>query len=181
MIKIVFIVIALAVAALLVYAATRPDSFRIERSATIQAPPEKLFALVNDFRSWTAWSPWEKIDPQLKRSYSGPEAGKGAAYAWAGNNDIGSGRMEITDAVPASAAAPSKVLIKLDFLKPFEAHNTAEFTFTPGPQGTTVTWAMFGPSPYLSKLMGVFMSMDRMIGGQFEQGLANLRSAAEKN
>jgi hypothetical protein len=181
MIKIVLIVVAVAVAVLLVYAATRPDSFRFERATTIQAPPEKLFALVNDFHRWTAWSPWEKVDPQLKRTYSGPEAGKGAVYAWEGNNNVGSGRMEITDAVPVSKAAPSKILIQLDFLKPFEAHNTAEFTFTPGPQGTTVTWAMFGPSPYVSKLMGVFMNMDRMVGSQFEQGLANLRSAAEKN
>jgi uncharacterized protein YndB with AHSA1/START domain len=166
--------LAFAAVGVLVYAATRPDSFRIERSATFKAPPEKLFSQVSDFRRWTAWSPWEKIDPQLKRSYSGAESGKGAAYAWEGNNDVGSGRMEILEAAPAS-----KVVIKLDFLKPFEAHNTAEFTFTPGPQGTTVTWAMFGPSPFVSKLMGVVFTMDRMVGGQFEQGLANLKSVTE--
>ena len=173
MIKIVLIVIVVAVAALLIYAAMRPDSFRTERSAVIQAPPEKVHALINDFHRWTAWSPWEKIDPQLKRTYSGPGSGRGTAYAWEGNRNVGSGRMEITD------AAPSKIVIKLDFLKPFEAHNTAEFTLQPAPQGTTVTWAMFGPSPYISKLMGVFVNMDRMVGGMFEQGLANLKTAAE--
>ncbi len=176
MLKIVLIAVALPVVAVLAYAATRPDAFRIERSAVIQAPPEKVFAFINDFRRWTAWSPWENIDPQLKRSYSGAASGKGTAYAWEGNNNVGSGRMEITE-----STLPSKILIKLDFLKPFEAHNTAEFTLTPAPQGTTVRWAMYGPSPYVSKLMGVFMNMDRMVGGQFEQGLANLRAAAEKN
>jgi hypothetical protein len=173
-IKIVLAVIAVAVAAVLVYAATRPDSFRIARSATIKAPPEKIFAQIDDFRRWTAWSPWEKIDPQLKRTYSGAGAGKGAAYAWEGNKDVGSGRMEIRE-----SAAPSRILIQLDFLKPFEAHNTAEFTLQPGPQGTAVTWAMYGPSPFLSKLMGIFFNMDRMIGGQFEQGLANLKAISE--
>jgi uncharacterized protein YndB with AHSA1/START domain len=174
MIKIILIVFAVVLVALLIYAATRPDAFRVERSAVMQAPPEKVFALINDFRRWTAWSPWEKVDPQLKRTYSGVESGKGAAYAWEGNKNVGSGHMEITESV-----APAKILIKLDFIKPFEGHNTAEFTLTPGPQGTTVTWAMFGPSPYISKLMGVFISMDRMIGGQFELGLATMKTVAE--
>jgi len=160
---------------LLVYAATRPDSFRIERSAHIQAPPEKVFAYINDFRRWTAWSPWENIDPALKRTYSGAVAGKGAAYAWEGNGNVGSGRMEITESTPAS-----KIVIKLDFIKPFEGHNIAEFTLVPGARGgTALTWAMYGPSPYISKLMGIFMSMDRMIGGQFEQGLAKLKKSSE--
>ncbi|MGH8429221.1 MAG: SRPBCC family protein, partial [Solimonas sp.] len=111
------------VAVLFAYAATRPDSFRIERSAAIQAPPEKIYPHIDDFHRWTAWSPWEKIDPALKRSYSGAPAGKGAAYAWEGNKNVGSGRMEITE-----SSAPSRIVIKLDFMKPFEAHNTAEFT-----------------------------------------------------
>jgi len=167
-------IVAAAIVALLAYAATRPDSFRIERSALIKAPPEKIFGLVNDLHQWTAWSPWEKIDPALKRSYSGPQSGKGAAYAWEGNNKVGSGRMEITD-----AASPSKVIIKLDFLKPFEAHNTADFAFARQGDATTVTWAMFGPSPFISKLMGTFFNMERMVGGQFEQGLANLKRISE--
>jgi K+-transporting ATPase KdpF subunit len=174
MIKIILIALAVALVAVLIYAATRPDAFRVERSAVIQAPPEKVFALINDFRRWTAWSPWEKVDPELKRTHSGAASGKGAAYAWEGNKNVGSGRMEITE-----SAAPAKILIKLDFIKPFEGHNTAEFTLTPGPQGTTVTWAMFGPSPYISKLMGVFINMDRMIGGQFELGLATMKTVAE--
>jgi uncharacterized protein YndB with AHSA1/START domain len=174
MVKIILIVVAVAIIAPLVYAATRPDSFRIERSAVIQAPPEKVFSFINDFHRWTAWSPWENIDPQLKRTYSGAQSGKGAGYAWEGNSKVGSGSMEIAE------AAPAKIVIRLDFLKPFEAHNTAEFTLAPGAQGeTTVNWAMFGPSPYVSKLMGVFFNMDRMVGGQFEQGLANLKTAAE--
>jgi len=174
MIKISLIVVAVLVAGVLAFAATRPDSFRIERSASIKAPPDKVFAQINDFRRWTAWSPWEKLDPRLKRSYSGAESGKGAAYAWEGDRNVGAGRMEVME-----SAAPSKIVIKLDFIKPFEGHNTAEFTLLPDSGGTRVTWAMFGPSPYLSKVMGMFFSMDSMIGGYFEQGLANLRSATE--
>jgi len=172
--KIVLLVVAVVIAAVLIYAATRPDSFRIERSASIQAPPEKIFPHVNDYRAWTAWSPWERIDPALKRSYSGPPSGKGAAYAWEGNKNVGSGSMEITESV-----APSKIAMRLDFLKPFEAHNTTEFTFVPQGGATTVHWAMHGPSPFVSKLMGIFFNMDRMVGGQFEQGLANLKAIAE--
>src|SRR5258706_2715353 len=139
----VLIVVAVLLAGVLVFAAARPDSFRIERSATIKAPPEKIFAQVNDLKAWTAWSPWEKIDPALKRTYSGPQSGKGAAYAWEGNKDVGAGRMEIAESV-----TPSKITMRLDFLKPFEAHNTAEFTFTRQGDSTTVNWAMYGPSPY---------------------------------
>lgn len=175
MIKAILISLVLAVAAVLLYAATKPDRFRIERSALIKAPPERIFGQVQDLKAWTAWSPWEKIDPALKRTYSGPQSGKGAAYAWEGNKDVGSGRMEIVE-----AAAPSKIVIKLDFLAPFEAHNVAEFTFAPGEQGTTVRWAMHGPSPYLSKLLDLVFNMDRMVGGQFETGLANLKAITEK-
>jgi len=170
----VLAIVAAAIVAVLAYAATRPDSFRIERSAVIKAPPEKIFGFVNDLHQWTGWSPWEKIDPALKRTYSGPQGGKGAAYAWEGNSKVGSGRMEITEAAP-----PSKIVIKLDFLKPFDAHNTAEFTFARQGDATTVTWAMYGPSPYISKVMGMVFSMDKMAGGQFEQGLANLKSISE--
>ena len=172
-----FTVLAVVVlfAGVLTLAATRPGSFRIERSATLQAPPEKIFPHIDDFHRWTAWSPWENIDPQLKRSYTGAANGPGAVYAWEGNSKVGSGRMEITGSAPSS-----KVVIRLDFQKPFEAHNTAEFTLVPGAQGTTVNWAMYGPSPFVSKLMGIFFNMDRMVGAQFEQGLANLKSITEK-
>jgi uncharacterized protein YndB with AHSA1/START domain len=168
------VVLVVVVGVLLIYAATRPDTFRIERSAVIKAPPEKIFAFINDFHQWTAWSPWEKVDPALKRSYTGASSGKGAAYAWEGNNKVGSGRMEILESVPAS-----RIAIKLDFLKPFEAHNTAEFTLAPAGGGTAVTWAMHGPSPYMSKVMGIVFNMDKMVGAQFEQGLANLKANTE--
>ena|SRR5687767_10487265 len=170
------IVVAVLVAAILVYAATRPSSFRIERSAGIKAPPEKIFPHINDYKAWTAWSPWERIDPALKRSYSGPQSGKGARYAWEGNKNVGSGSMEITESV-----APSKILMRLDFLKPFEAHNMTEFTLAPQGDTTTVRWEMYGPSPYVSKLMGIFMNMDRMVGAQFDKGLAQLKAIAEAN
>ena len=171
---IIVLLFAAVLGAVLVYAATQPDSFRVERSATIKAPPEKIFAQVNEFKAWAGWSPWEKIDPALKRAYSGPSSGLGAAYSWEGNKDVGSGRMEITE-----SAAPSRIVIRLDFLKPFEAHNTAEFSFAREGDATKVTWAMHGPSPYLSKLIGLVFNMDRMVGGMFEQGLANLKKASE--
>jgi uncharacterized protein YndB with AHSA1/START domain len=175
MIKTIAIVLGLLIAALLIYAATKPDSFRIERSTTIKAPPEKVFALINDFHQWEAWSPWEKIDPALKRTYSGAPSGKGAVYEWDGNKEIGQGRMEITESTPAS-----KVALKLDFVKPFEAHNMVDFTLATQGDSTTVTQAMYGPSPYISKLMTTFFSMEKMVGGKYEEGLANLKALAEK-
>jgi uncharacterized protein YndB with AHSA1/START domain len=175
MIKTILLVVILLVAAVLIFAATRPDTFRVQRSASIKAPPEKIFPLISEFDRWGAWSPYEKRDPAMKRTRSGPASGKGAVYGWEGNSQVGAGRMEITDTAP-----PSRVVIQLDFLKPFEAHNTAEFTLEPKGDATNVTWAMYGPANYVSKLMGVFMNMDSMIGKDFETGLANLKSIAEK-
>lgn len=175
MLKIILIAVAVAVVAFLVFAATRPDTFRIERATTIKAPPEKIFALINDFHGWRSWSPYESLDPAMKRTYSGAPSGKGTVYEWDGNRNVGKGRAEITDIAP-----PSKVTIKLDFIKPFEAHNVAEFTLQRNGEATKVTWAMFGPSPYMAKVMSIFFSMDRMVGGQFEEGLANLKTIAEK-
>jgi uncharacterized protein YndB with AHSA1/START domain len=169
------LIVVLAIAALLVYASTRPDAFRLERTVVINAPPEKVFNLINDFHQWPQWSPWEHLDPALKRTYEGPEAGPGTVYAWDGNNKVGNGRMEILE-----SQASTKVIIKLDFFKPFEAHNTAEFTLAPNDGGTQVTWAMFGPNNFIAKLMQTFFSMDKMVGGQFEQGLAQMKAAAEK-
>ena len=175
MIKTILVVIVVVVAALLGYAATRPDTFSVQRAASIKAPPEKIFPLIDDFHRWTVWSPWEKLDPDMKRTFSGSAAGKGAAYAWQGNSKVGEGRMEILD-----DPAPSKIVIKLDFIKPFEGHNTATFLLVPKGEVTDVTWTMDGPSPFVSKLIGVFMNMDKMIGNDFETGLANLKAAAEK-
>jgi uncharacterized protein YndB with AHSA1/START domain len=172
---IVVVIVLAVVAGILAYAATRPDDFRVQRSLAIKAPPEKLFALINDLHVWPTWSPFEKKDPNMKRSFSGAASGKGAVYEWDGDKNVGTGRMEIVE-----ATAPSKVGIKLDFLKPFEGHNIAEFTMVPSGESTTVTWAMYGPSPYIAKVMGTFFNMDRMIGDDFAAGLANLKAIAEK-
>ena len=175
MIKKIAIVMVVIIAALLIYAATKPDTFRVERSTSIKAPPEKIFPLINDFHKWDAWSPWEKMDPAMKRTYSGAASGKGAAYAWEGNSKVGQGRMEIVDTSP-----PSKIRIKLDFLKPFEGHNFAEFTLEPKGDSTNVTWVMDGPTNYITKVISIFVSMDSMIGKEFETGLANMKAIAEK-
>ncbi|MEY2862139.1 MAG: hypothetical protein RL392_2597 [Pseudomonadota bacterium] len=175
MFKILLTIVIAVIAAALLYAATRPDSFRVERSTRINASPDKIFALISDFHQWEKWSPWEKIDPTIQRTYTGATQGPGAVYAWAGNKDIGQGRMEITE-----AAAPSKVLIKLDFITPFEAHNTVEFALLAQGTTTTVTQAMYGPSPFISKLMSLVFSMDKMVGGKYEEGLANLKVLAEQ-
>jgi uncharacterized protein YndB with AHSA1/START domain len=178
MLKIVGIVAAvliIAVVAVLAYAATKPDTFRVQRTASVKAPPEKLFALINDLHGWRTWSPYEKKDPAMKRSFAGPASGKGAIYEWDGDSNVGKGRMEITNAV-----APSKVVIKLDFFRPFEAHNTAEFTLQPKGDATDVTWAIYGPNLFVGKVMSIFIDMDKMIGKDFEDGLATLKTVSEK-
>jgi uncharacterized protein YndB with AHSA1/START domain len=175
MLKIIGIIVAVLIAGVLIFATTKPDTFGVQRSASIKAPPEKVFALINDFKAWGAWSPWEKKDPAMKRTFGTTTAGKGATYAWDGNKDVGQGSMEITDAVPSS-----KIALKLDFIKPFEGHNTVDFTLEPKGDMTNVTWMMQGPAPYLSKLIQVFCDMDAMVGKDFEAGLTNLKAAAEK-
>jgi uncharacterized protein YndB with AHSA1/START domain len=175
MLKTIGIIIALVIAGILILAAMKPDTFRLERKATIKAPAEKIFAILNDFKQWGAWSPWEKKDPAMKRNYGAVTAGKGATYTWEGNKDVGQGGMEITD-----AAAPNKLTIALNFIKPFEANNTVNFALTPAGGGTEVAWSMEGQCNFISKIMQVFVSMDRMVGPDFEAGLANLKAAAEK-
>ena len=147
----------------------------VQRAASIKASPDKIFPLISDFHSWSSWSPYEKIDPAMKKEYSGAANGRGAVYEWEGNSSVGQGRMEITD-----TSDPSRVTIKLDFVKPLEGHNVAEFVLAPQGDSTNVTWTMDGPSPYLGKLIGVFVNMDTMIGNDFATGLANLRVIAEK-
>lgn len=171
----VAIVVAVPLAVVLAIASTRPDAFRVERSIDIQAPPEKVFAIVHDFRKFTAWSPYEKKDPQMQRSFSGPPAGKGAVYAWNGDGNVGEGRMEITD-----EAAPARVGVQLDFKRPFEARNRVTFSMNGQGGGTRMTWAMDGPMLFVSKVMSVFFDFDRMIGRDFEEGLVNLKALAEK-
>jgi carbon monoxide dehydrogenase subunit G len=175
MLKKIAIAVGVLIAGVLSFAMTKPDSFNVQRTTKIKAPPDKIFPLINDFNNWGSWSPWEKVDPAMKRTHSGAASGKGAVYEWDGNSKVGKGRMEITD-----ASAPSKVTIKLDFLKPMEGHDTAEFTLAPEGDSTNVTWAMRGPAPFISKVMQVFISMDSMLGKEFDTGLANMKSAAEK-
>jgi uncharacterized protein YndB with AHSA1/START domain len=167
--------LALAIAAVLILAAIKPDTFSVRRVITVKAPPEKIFPLINDFHQWGSWSPYENKDPAMKRSFSGSASGKGAVYGWEGNKNVGSGRMEILD-----ASAPSKIVIKLDFFSPFEGHNTAEFTMLPQGDAINVTWLMYGPAPFMHKVMQVFMNIDNMIGKDFEVGLANLKKLTEK-
>jgi uncharacterized protein YndB with AHSA1/START domain len=173
MIATILIVIAVAVAAALAYAATKPDTFMVRRSASIAAPPERIFPMIDDLRAQSAWSPFEK-DPNMKRSHSGAPHGKGAVYEWDGNRQVGAGRIAITESVP-----PSKVELLLDMSRPFKAHNTVEFTLDRDGAGTTVTWSMQGRQPYMAKVMGLFMDCDKMCGGLFEEGLAKLKALAE--
>jgi uncharacterized protein YndB with AHSA1/START domain len=174
MIMTIAIAVVVVLAALLAFAATKPDAFRVQRATRIKAPPERIFALINDLHSQVSWSPFEK-DPNMKRVFNGAANGKGAVYEWEGNRKVGAGRIEIADATPAS-----KVTMKLDMLKPFKAHNIVEFTLESGDESTNVTWAMHGRQPYMAKVMSIFLNCDKMVGGQFEEGLANLKTLAEK-
>lgn len=173
MLKVILITVVAAVGLLLIYAATRPDNFRIERSVRIEAPPERVYGLIGDLHQFNRWNPFLRKDPAAQGTYSGTPSGKGARYAWQGEK-VGVGQMEIVD-----TAAPANVTMNLDFIKPFEAHNMADFTLKPEAGATQVTWAMYGPAPFLSKLMQVFVSMDRMVGKDFEDGLSNLKTLAE--
>lgn len=176
MLKTLALAVVVLIAAVLLFAATRPDSFRVQRSLSIAAPPAKIFPLINDLHAFQTWSPYEKKDPAMKRTHSGPASGPGASYAWDGNKEIGVGSMQITEAV-----APDRVTMKLDFLQPFEAHNIVDFTLVPNGYGSTeVTWALHGPSPFVSKLMGLVFDMDKMVGRDFDEGLASLKALAEK-
>ena len=174
----VLLVLVIAIAALLAYANSRPDKFRLERSIRIAAPILQVAEQIDDFHQWQKWSPWEHMDPTLQRTFSGADAGVGAVYEWTGTGKAGTGRMEIVEMRTGSAGG--LITIKLDFLKPFKASNTAEFLMTPTDAGTDLTWAMFGPSKFMTKLMGVFMDFDKIVGKDFEAGLAALKRNAEQ-
>jgi hypothetical protein len=167
-------VIAIALVALLGYAASRPDSFRVERSTRITAPAQQIAPLIDDFHAWSSWSPYEKLDPAMQRTYGGAARGVGATYEWNGNSKAGAGRMEVVH------ADASRVAMKLDFTRPFRANNLAEFTLVPDGDATAVTWGMTGSSPFMSKLFGVFVNMDNLIGRDFETGLAKLKALSER-
>jgi uncharacterized protein YndB with AHSA1/START domain len=174
MLKIIGIVIAV-LAVLVIYASTKPDMFHVERTVSIKAAPDKLFPLINDFQQWPAWSPYEKLDPAMKKRFSGAAAGAGSVYEWEGNSKAGAGRVTITDTTP-----PNKLAIKLEMFKPFAGTNDVVFTLRPRGVATDVTWAMDGRNTLLSKVMSLFFSMDKMVGGQFEEGLNSLKAQGEK-
>ncbi len=163
-----------AIVLLLVYAWFKPKTFRVERSTVINVPPEKVYKHVADFHNWQAWSPWEGLDPELKRTYAGADEGLGAVYSWEGNKKVGAGRMELTKADPKTGLS-----LNLDFFRPFKANNITDITFAREGNGTRVNWAMHGPHPFVMRLMTVFVSMDKMVGGDFERGLAKLKSVSE--
>ncbi|WP_137920213.1 SRPBCC family protein [Hydrogenophaga sp. 2FB] len=175
MIKTLALLIGAVIAVLLIYAATRPDAFHVERSTTIQAPPERLHPLINDLQRFNTWNPYNRKDPQMQGRYSGASAGPGAVYDFEGNKDVGKGRISVT-----ATSAPSNVVMRLDMFEPFAGSNVVTFSLVPEGGATRVTWAMDGPSPFIARLIGVFMNMDQMIGRDFEAGLANLKALAEK-
>jgi uncharacterized protein YndB with AHSA1/START domain len=174
MIKKIAIGVAAIIAIILILAAMQPNDFKVVRSTTIKAPPEKIIPLIADFHQWGSWSPWEKMDPAMVRTHSGAASGKGAHYHWKGNDQVGEGHMEVLN------VTPNTVNIKLDFLSPFEAHNMADYVLDTKGDMTTVTWSMSGPSNFVTKVMGLFVSMDKMIGPDFEKGLASMKAVAEK-
>jgi uncharacterized protein YndB with AHSA1/START domain len=172
---IVFLVLVVIVGAFAGFVAIQPAEFRVVRSATIAAPPAEVFGHVNDFHSWKAWSPWEKLDPAAKNTFEGPAAGKGAMFTWSGNDEIGAGKMTLIESQPNDL-----IKIKLEFKRPFEATNDVEFTFKEKDKTTLVTWTMVGQKNFFVKAVGLFMNMDKMVGDQFEEGLANLTAVAEQ-
>lgn len=174
MLKIILIAAVVILVVFVVVVLLQPADFRIVRSATIAAPPDVVFAQVNDFHRWAAWSPWEKLDPDMKRTYSGPPAGTGAGYAWTGNKKVGAGRMTLTESHP-----DDRIGIALEFLEPYAATNTLEFTFVAAGSQTKVTWNMAGRNGFVSKAFCLFMNLDKTVGGDFERGLANLKSVSE--
>jgi uncharacterized protein YndB with AHSA1/START domain len=174
MFKILCIGFVAIVVILAIVIALQPSAFRITRSSAFDAPPGAVFEQVNNFHNWNEWSPWARIDPNARYTFTGPEVGPGSSLAWAGNNQVGEGRMTITDSRP-----DERVVMKLEFLKPFTATHAAEFTFTPEGEQTRMTWSMSGKNNFLGKTMSLVMNCEKMIGGQFEQGFANLRSIVE--
>jgi hypothetical protein len=174
MIKYVAIAAGLAVIVLLIVAEMQPPTYHVERTTTIAAGPERIHPLVDDFHNWQRWSPWANLDPNMKVTYSGAPSGPGAVYEWEGNRKVGKGRMEIL------ASQPVETSIKLDFLKPFESHTTSNFILEPHGAITRVTWTLDGPNTSMSRVMGIFVSMDKMVGKDFETGLGKLKATAEQ-
>ena len=174
LLKRILMALVLIVGVFLGVVAMQPADFRVARTATIAAPAPAVFGQVNDFHNWKEWSPWAKLDPASRSTFEGPSAGKGAIFRWAGNAQVGEGSMTITESRPSDL-----IRIKIDFLKPFQATNTAEFTFQPDGDQTVVTWSMSGSNGFVAKAFCMFMNMDKMLGGEFEKGLAQMKAVAE--
>ena len=175
MLKIIVIAVVVLVAGVLLFAASRPDTFHVQRTASIKAPPEKIFALINNMQRFISWNPFTRKDPNIMESYSGPASGKGAVTAFDGNREVGKGSLEITDSL-----SPSKVMMQLRMTEPMQVSNQIEFTLEPQGDVTQVTWSMRGPVPYFAKVIHLVFNMDRMVGDEFATGLASLKAIAEK-
>lgn len=173
MFKKILVVLAAIIAGILIAASFQPNTFHVERTITVAAAPDKIMPHINDFHNWAAWDPWAKMDPSMKVTYSGAPNGKGAVYEWQGNGQVGQGRMDITD------ATPMEVGVRLDFIKPMSVQDTAVFSLNQWGTSTKVTWAMDGNVPFVGKIFHLFMNMDKMVGGQFEKGLNDLKAVAE--
>ena len=176
MLMTILLVIVAIIAIIVLLASRQPDSFRVQRAATVQAPPDRVFALINDFQNWLKWSPWEKLDPAMKKDFGGPPSGAGSTYGWSGNSKAGEGRMEIVESVP-----PSRVKLDLNFIRPFKSNNSTQFDLAPSGTGTSVTWTMNGSANLMTKVWMLFVNMDKMVGKDFEEGLMNLKRVAEKS
>lgn len=176
MFKKIAIGVLAVIAVVVVLAMRQPDTFMITRTATVAAPPTVVHAYLNDFHEWSKWSPWEKLDPAMQRTFDGPQSGVGASYSWSGNSEAGAGKMVIKESVPGE-----KVGINLDFIKPFESRTITEFTLEPDGAGTNITWTMSGANAFLNKVMGVFVNIDKMVGPDFEKGLASIKTLAEQS
>ncbi len=174
--KFVLVIVAVLIVGLLVAIATRPADFRVTRSATIAAPPRAVFDQVNNLKKWDAWSPWARLDPNAKNSFEGPESGVGAAMLWSGNSKVGEGRMTITE-----SSAPEALRMRLEFIRPMESVSDTEFTFKPDGEKTVVTWTMTGTNNFMGKAFSLFVDCDKLVGGDFEKGLAAMRTVAEAN
>ena len=174
MIKKILLGLLIVIVLLAVFVAFQPSTYKVERSATINAPAPTVFAQVNDFHKWNDWSPWAKLDPAMKQTYEGASAGTGAVYTWAGNSEVGEGRMSIAESHPSDL-----IKIKLAFLKPFAANSDTTFTFQPEGNQTRVTWSMVGDKNFIAKAFHLVMNIDKMVGADFEKGLAQLKTVSE--
>jgi Polyketide cyclase / dehydrase and lipid transport len=175
MLKKILVAVVCVIAVLTLIISLQPSAYRVQRSASIAAPPSEIFTLINDFHNWDSWSPWAHLDPAMKKTINGPRSGIGANYMWSGNDEVGEGRMSITESQPYE-----RIRIRLEFIKPFAAVNATEFNLRPEGSGSAVDWTMTGENDFIGKAFSLFMNTDKMIGADFEKGLSRLKSVAER-